>query len=311
MKLTEHLIGCNNQCKSACCGSHALRFARHAARRLPVKGWWGYGRCAALCCAVPAEHAGRPPPSHTQVVKALAEAEAHPGPSLVVAYAPCAMHGVAGGMSEAGRDAKMAVDCGYWPLWRYQPTGDLRSEAGRLMLDSKRLRGDLETFLGEENRCVALLHAFSSFVWVWVVGGGRSQAAAGRPGGVPRGREQVCAAVFPSDSYSISFYFGGDGAYAPGAGLQNSCGATWRRAWRRRTGVVVVFSGWGGMGWEGVWTGCQLQREAALPSLLVPRFVQLARKDARLRKIKGHSPPAPHPTCTKHRLTLLAPPPHT
>jgi pyruvate-ferredoxin/flavodoxin oxidoreductase len=57
--------------------------------------------------------AALPPPPGVQVVKAFAEAEAHPGPSLIIAYAPCAMHGI-GNMGDSAKDAKLAVDTGYW-----------------------------------------------------------------------------------------------------------------------------------------------------------------------------------------------------
>ncbi|GAB4824108.1 hypothetical protein N2152v2_011154 [Parachlorella kessleri] len=92
--------------------------------------------------------------NYNQVIKALSEAEAHPGPSLVVAYAPCAMHGITEGMKEAQRDARLAVDSGYWPLYRFQPGGEGK---GRLSLDSKRLKGGLEEFLQHENRFAVLV----------------------------------------------------------------------------------------------------------------------------------------------------------
>ena len=50
----------------------------------------------------------------TQTVKASAEAEAYPGPSLVIAYAPCINHGIKKGMSKAQTEEKLAVECGYW-----------------------------------------------------------------------------------------------------------------------------------------------------------------------------------------------------
>ena len=149
----------------------------------------------------------------SQVVKALAEAEAHPGPSLVIAYSPCAMHGIAN-MGASASNAKLAVDsgegwlgvegrgrvhvgrrwkqstaslatwcmppppllvscspspaptsqhnpdshptpcsptpAGYWPLYRYRP-GNTAGD-GQLVLDSKKIKGELEEFLKLENR---------------------------------------------------------------------------------------------------------------------------------------------------------------
>ncbi|GAB4821587.1 hypothetical protein N2152v2_008633 [Parachlorella kessleri] len=86
--------------------------------------------------------------NYNQTVKAFAEAEAHPGPSLILAYSPCAMHGM--DMTTSNSDAKIAVDSGYWPLYRYQPgTGE---GDGKLILDSKKIKGELEDFLNMENR---------------------------------------------------------------------------------------------------------------------------------------------------------------
>jgi len=88
--------------------------------------------------------------NYNQVVKAFSEAEAHKGPSLVIAYAPCAMHGIAEGMGESAKDAKTAVETGYWPLFRFQP-GETERD-GKFMLDSKKIKGDLADFLKMENR---------------------------------------------------------------------------------------------------------------------------------------------------------------
>lgn len=98
-----------------------------------------------------------------QVMKAFAEAEAHKGVSLIVAYAPCVMQGISDGMSCAVNEARLAVDVGYWPLYRYTPETELPSttdaegfthlaQHGKLTLDSKKIKGDLEDFLKKENR---------------------------------------------------------------------------------------------------------------------------------------------------------------
>ena len=63
-----------------------------------------------------------------QTLKALQEAEAYPGPSLVIGYAPCEMHSIKGGMTNCQAEMKRAVDCGYWNMFRYNPS--LKAEDG-------------------------------------------------------------------------------------------------------------------------------------------------------------------------------------
>ncbi|MGM0502702.1 MAG: pyruvate:ferredoxin (flavodoxin) oxidoreductase, partial [Bacillota bacterium] len=74
--------------------------------------------------------------SQAQVLKAMVEAEAHDGPAVVIAYSPCISHGVKGGLTNAERQAEMAEECGYWPIFRYDPA---LVEEGKnpLQLDSK------------------------------------------------------------------------------------------------------------------------------------------------------------------------------
>ncbi|OCL25801.1 pyruvate:ferredoxin (flavodoxin) oxidoreductase [Orenia metallireducens] len=60
--------------------------------------------------------------SQAQVLKAMLEAEAHNGPSIVIAYSPCINHGVKGGLTNAQAQAKLATECGYWPIFRFDPT---------------------------------------------------------------------------------------------------------------------------------------------------------------------------------------------
>ena len=67
-----------------------------------------------------------------QAVKALAEAEAYPGPSLVIAYAPCINHGIRKGMGKAQEEEKLAVECGYWYNFRFNPLAE-----NKFTLDSK------------------------------------------------------------------------------------------------------------------------------------------------------------------------------
>ena len=90
-----------------------------------------------------------------QTVKALAEAEAYPGPSLIIAYAPCINHGIRKGMSKAMTEEKLAVESGYWHNFRFNP--ELKA-AGKnaFILDSKEPTGDYQEFLKGENRYASL-----------------------------------------------------------------------------------------------------------------------------------------------------------
>ncbi|WP_297634272.1 pyruvate:ferredoxin (flavodoxin) oxidoreductase [uncultured Clostridium sp.] len=94
-----------------------------------------------------------------QVLKAIAEAEAYPGPSLVIAYAPCISQGIKIGMGNNLVEAKKAVDCGYWQLYRFNPT--LKEEGKNpFSLDSKEPTGDFKEFLMGEVRYASLAKAF-------------------------------------------------------------------------------------------------------------------------------------------------------
>ena len=88
-----------------------------------------------------------------QTVKAIAEAEAYPGPSLIIAYAPCINHGIKKGMSKAQTEEQLAVECGYWNNFRFNPA----AEGSKFTLDSKApdLAG-YEEFLNGEVRYNAL-----------------------------------------------------------------------------------------------------------------------------------------------------------
>ena len=90
-----------------------------------------------------------------QCVKAIAEAEAYPGPSLIIAYAPCINHGIKIGMSKAQTEEKNAVAVGYWHNFRYNPA---LAEQGKnaFILDSKAPSGDYKAFLNGEVRYNAL-----------------------------------------------------------------------------------------------------------------------------------------------------------
>ena len=90
-----------------------------------------------------------------QCIKALVEAESYPGPSLIIAYAPCINHGIKGGMSIAQKEEKAAVTSGYWNLLRYDPR--LKAEGKNpFMLDSKDATTEYIDFLHNEVRYTAL-----------------------------------------------------------------------------------------------------------------------------------------------------------
>jgi pyruvate-ferredoxin/flavodoxin oxidoreductase len=89
----------------------------------------------------------------TQVVKAFHEAEAHPGPSLIIAYSPCIAHGI--DMGEMMGHQKSAVASGYWPLYRYDPGREERGEHG-LHLDSRKPKIPFREFADTEARFAML-----------------------------------------------------------------------------------------------------------------------------------------------------------
>ena len=98
--------------------------------------------------------------SYDQCLKAIREAEAYPGPSLVIAYAPCINHGIKRGMGKAQAEQAAAVECGYWHLWRYNPALE---EEGKnpFTLDSKEPQWDkFQEFLQGEVRYAALAKQF-------------------------------------------------------------------------------------------------------------------------------------------------------
>ena len=72
-----------------------------------------------------------------QTLKALREAEAYDGPSLIIAYAPCINHGLKKGMGKSQAEEKAAVECGYWHLWRYNPALEAEGKNNPFTLDSK------------------------------------------------------------------------------------------------------------------------------------------------------------------------------
>ena len=95
---------------------------------------------------------------YNQCVKAIAEAEAYPGPSIIIAYAPCINHGIKKGMSKAQTEEKEAVAAGYWHNFRYNPAL-LKEGKPAFILDSKAPTGDYIEFLNGEVRYNALMRA--------------------------------------------------------------------------------------------------------------------------------------------------------
>ena len=92
-----------------------------------------------------------------QTIKAIQEAEAYPGPSLIIGYAPCEMHSIKGGMMNCQKEMKKAVECGYWNMFRFNPA----AEAGKkFTLDSKAPAGGYQEFLLNEARYARLTREF-------------------------------------------------------------------------------------------------------------------------------------------------------
>ncbi len=90
-----------------------------------------------------------------QTIKAITEAEAYHGPSLVIGYAPCEMHSIKGGMTNCQAEMKKAVECGYWNLFRFNPAADKK-----FTLDSKAPAGGYQEFLMNEARYSRLTREF-------------------------------------------------------------------------------------------------------------------------------------------------------
>ncbi len=91
-----------------------------------------------------------------QTLKAIQEAEAYPGPSLIIAYAPCEMHSIKGGMQNCQAEMKKAVECGYWNLFRFNPA----LAEKKFVMDSKAPAGGYQEFLMNEARYNRLTREF-------------------------------------------------------------------------------------------------------------------------------------------------------
>jgi len=90
-----------------------------------------------------------------QTIKAITEAEAYNGPSLIIGYSPCEMHSIKGGMINCQKEMKKAVECGYWNLFRFNPAADKK-----FTLDSKAPAGGYREFLMNEARYSRLTREF-------------------------------------------------------------------------------------------------------------------------------------------------------
>ena len=91
-----------------------------------------------------------------QTIKAITEAEAYHGPSLIIGYSPCEMHSIKGGMMNCQKEMKKAVECGYWNLFRFDPS----KETGKFQLDSKAPKDGYQEFLMNEARYSRLTREF-------------------------------------------------------------------------------------------------------------------------------------------------------
>ena len=94
-----------------------------------------------------------------QTLKAISEAEAYPGPSLIIGYAPCEMHSIKGGMANCQAEMKKAVEAGYWQMFRFNPA--LKAEGKNpFSLDSKEPTASYQDFINGEARYTRLAQAF-------------------------------------------------------------------------------------------------------------------------------------------------------
>ncbi len=95
-----------------------------------------------------------------QTLKAIREAEAYDGPSIIIAYSPCINHGIRTGMGHAQAEETKAVECGYWHLWRYNPALEMEGK-NPFSLDSKTPDWDkFEDFLKGEVRYNSVLKQY-------------------------------------------------------------------------------------------------------------------------------------------------------
>ncbi len=94
-----------------------------------------------------------------QTIKAIAEAEAYPGPSLIIGYSPCEMHSIKGGMVNCQAEMKKAVDCGYWNMFRFNPAAKAEGK-NPFTMDSKEPTTSYRDFIMNEARYSSLTRSF-------------------------------------------------------------------------------------------------------------------------------------------------------
>ena len=94
-----------------------------------------------------------------QTIKAMQEAEAYNGPSIIIGYAPCEMHGVKGGMTNCQAEMKKAVEAGYWQMFRYNPALKVEGK-NPFTLDSKEPTASYVDFIKSETRYARLAQKF-------------------------------------------------------------------------------------------------------------------------------------------------------
>jgi pyruvate-ferredoxin/flavodoxin oxidoreductase len=98
--------------------------------------------------------------SQSQTLKAIREAEAYPGPSLIIAYSPCINHGLRYGMSKTQEEEKMAVDCGYWHMYRFNPMLEKEGKNPFTMDSGEPDWSKFQDFLKREVRYTSLMKSF-------------------------------------------------------------------------------------------------------------------------------------------------------
>ncbi|MDE5982498.1 MAG: pyruvate:ferredoxin (flavodoxin) oxidoreductase, partial [Duncaniella sp.] len=89
--------------------------------------------------------------NYQQAIDALVEAERYPGPAIVIAYCPCIAHGIKAGQGHSIVEERRAVECGYWPLYRFDPQRYARGETA-LTVDATAPDGTLQSYIDGENR---------------------------------------------------------------------------------------------------------------------------------------------------------------
>ena len=95
-----------------------------------------------------------------QYMKVIREAEAYPGPSLIIAYSPCISHGLKQSMGRTQNEEKLAVECGYWSLYRYNPTIEAEGKNPFVIDSNAPDWSKFQSFLNGEVRYTSLKNAF-------------------------------------------------------------------------------------------------------------------------------------------------------